>query len=158
MLRALRAFVEFCYIARQNSHSSISLALLDDSLARFHRYRRVFVRTGVRKPNSVPPRQHSLVHYSRAIRLFGSPNGLCSSITESKHIDAVKKPWRRSNRYEALGQMLTINTRNDQLLSARNEFRKKGMLKNLSLISNGLINSISSSIQVLIYFSRYPYP
>ncbi|KAJ6617373.1 hypothetical protein B0H10DRAFT_2176466 [Mycena sp. CBHHK59/15] len=27
-----------------------------------------------------------------------APNGLCSSITESKHIKAVKQPWRRSRR------------------------------------------------------------
>lgn len=30
------------------------------------------------------PRQHSLVHYSALIRGFGAPNGLCSSITESR--------------------------------------------------------------------------
>ena len=55
------------------------------------------------------PRQHSIIHYYALIRLFGAPNGLCSSITESKHIRAVKEPWRRSNRNEALGQMLITN-------------------------------------------------
>ncbi|KAH9975649.1 hypothetical protein BJV74DRAFT_862382 [Russula compacta] len=45
---------------------------------------------------------HSLEHYRRNIQLFGAPNGLCSSITESKHIKAVKEPWRRSSHFEAL--------------------------------------------------------
>jgi hypothetical protein len=124
MLRAIRAFLEFCYIVRQDSHSTLSIYQLDDALRRFHRFRQVFVREGVRRPNSTPSRQHSLVHYTHAIRAFGSLNGLCSSITESKHIDAVKKPWRRSNRYDALAQMLTTNDRNGQLRAARNEFEK----------------------------------
>lgn len=31
-------------------------------------------------------------YYAYVITQFGAPNGLCSSITESKHIKAVKKP------------------------------------------------------------------
>ncbi|KIJ58132.1 hypothetical protein HYDPIDRAFT_171393 [Hydnomerulius pinastri MD-312] len=59
---------------------------------------------------------------------FGAPNGLCSSITESRHITAVKRPWRRSNRYEALGQMLLTNQRLDKLSAARVQFADRGML------------------------------
>ncbi|KAJ7678406.1 hypothetical protein B0H17DRAFT_109703 [Mycena rosella] len=43
------------------------------------------------------------------------PNGLCSSITESKHIKAVKEPWRRSSRFNALLQMLTTISRLDKV-------------------------------------------
>jgi hypothetical protein len=74
------------------------------------------------------PRQHSLVHYFSLVRAFGAPNGLCSSITESKHIKAVKEPWRRSSRYEALGQMLLTNQRLDKLAAARIDFTHRGML------------------------------
>lgn len=128
MIRAIRAFLEFCYIVRQNSHSTQSLQELENALQEFHQYREVFVETGVRKPNSWPARQHSLKHYLRAILEFGSLNGLCSSITESKHIAAVKKPWRRSNRHDALKQMLVTNTRSDKLRAASNEFRDRGLL------------------------------
>ena len=75
----------------------------------------------------------ALSHYPRGIRLFGSPNGLCSSITESKHIKAVKEPWRRSNRYEALGQMLKTNERLDKLAAARVDFVAWGMLEDTRL-------------------------
>lgn len=50
---------------------------------------------------------------------FAAPNGVCSSITESRHITAVKKPWRRSNRYNALSQMLLTNQRLDKLAALR---------------------------------------
>ena len=67
-------------------------------------------------------------HYIDRIWDFGAPNGLCSSITESKHIKAVKEPWRRSNRFEALGQMLLTNLRLDKIAAARVDFAARGML------------------------------
>ena len=102
---------------------------LRDALSRFHQYREIFRTTGVRPDGFSLPRQHSLVHYEALIRLFGAPNGLCTSITESKHIKAVKEPWRRSNRYEALGQMLLTNQRLDKLAAAAIDFEKRGMLE-----------------------------
>ena len=105
-----------------------SLDALDAALERFHHYREVFRIPDVRPNGFSLPRQHSLKHYRRHIENFGAPNGLCSSITESKHITAVKKPWRRSSRFEALKQMLIINTRNDKLAAARANFTSQGML------------------------------
>lgn len=78
------------------------------------------------------PRQHSLTHYRALIRAFGAPNGLCSSITEAKHIKAVKEPWRRSNRHKALGQMLLTNQRIDKLSATRIDFHERGMLEGTS--------------------------
>ena len=74
------------------------------------------------------PRQHSLVHYKLNIQEFGAPNGLCSLITESQHITAVKKPWRRSSRFDALGQMLVTNQRLDKLNAMRADYILRGML------------------------------
>ncbi|KAF9784556.1 hypothetical protein BJ322DRAFT_1006884, partial [Thelephora terrestris] len=79
------------------------------------------------------PCQHLMVHYYNNIKNFGSPNGLCSSITESKHITAVKHPWRRSNRYKALSQILKVNERLDKLTAARADFNTRGMLTNSTL-------------------------
>ncbi|KAJ7064481.1 hypothetical protein C8F01DRAFT_1209068 [Mycena amicta] len=64
----------------------------------------------------------TLEEIEAALARSGPPNGLCSSITESKHIKAVKEPWRRSSRYEALTQMLTINNRLDNLAASRVDF------------------------------------
>jgi hypothetical protein len=132
MVRCIRAFLEFCCIARQDIHDGKSLKELDDALTHFHHYREIFVTTGVRDGFGLP-RQHSMDHYLSLIRAFGSPNGLCSSITESKHIKAVKEPWRRSNHYNALGQMLLTNQRLDKLAALRVDFTRRGMLKGTCL-------------------------
>ena len=129
MVKCLSAFLDFCYIARRNFITATNLNELEDALTRFHLHREIFVGTaGVTGDRISLPRQHSLMHYIRCIRLFGSPNGLCSSITESKHIKAVKEPWRRSSRFKALAQMLLTNSRMDKLAAARQEFRKLGMM------------------------------
>lgn len=128
MVQALRAFLEFCYIARRDIHDTNSLSDLGNALERYHTFRQIFQECGVRVDGFNLPRQHSCLHYSQLIRAFGSPNGLCSSITESKHIKAVKEPWRRSNRFNALGQMLLTNQRLDKLAAARVDFTYRGML------------------------------
>ena len=119
MIRALRTLLEFIYIARRNKLDTNNIQEMRMALTEFHQSREIFVTTGVRDPDSVPPRQHALMHYPKLIRDFGAPNGLCSSITESQHIVSVKDPWRRSNRYNALGQMLTTNQRSDKLAAVR---------------------------------------
>ena len=133
VIKTLNAFLDFCYIARRNVLTEDSLNALNAALERFHHYREIFRVSGVRPDGFSLPRQHALKHYRRHIENFGAPNGLCSSITESKHITAVKKPWRRSSRYEALQQMLTINTRNDKLAAARVDFSSRGMLQGTCL-------------------------
>ena len=131
-MRTFRAFLEFCYIARRDALTEDNLSQLQDALMRFHEYREIFITTGVRS-HFLLPRQHSMVHYHSLIQQFGAPNGLCSSITESKHIRAVKEPWRRSNRNEALGQMLVTNQRLDQLVAARSDFANRKMLNGTCL-------------------------
>ena len=128
MMRAIRAFLEFCYIARRDVIDTQSLRALEEALSRFHRHRVIFEECGVRAEGFNLPRQHFLEHYPTLIRTFGAPNGLCSSITESKHIKAVKQPWRRSNRYKALGQMLLTNERLDKIAACRAKFASHGML------------------------------
>ncbi|KAH9032130.1 hypothetical protein EDB85DRAFT_2073967 [Lactarius pseudohatsudake] len=116
MVKCISAFLDF------------GLDNLQDALTRFHQHRDIFIRTGVRTDISLP-RQHSLVHYFRSICLFGSPNGLCSSITESKHIKAVKEPWRRSSRYHALVQMLRTLSRLDKMAATCHIFTSEGMME-----------------------------
>ncbi|KAH9987753.1 hypothetical protein BJV74DRAFT_491980, partial [Russula compacta] len=129
MVKCVSAFLDFCYIARRDTITSDALDQLEDALARFHFHREAFVGTaGVDGDQVSLPRQHSLKHYLRSIQLFGSPNGLCSSITESKHIKAVKEPWRRSSRYKALVQMLRTICRLDKLTAACRAHTKLGMM------------------------------
>ena len=95
--QAFRAFLEFCYIAYQNVQDTWSLTTLSDAPECFHKYQTIFTKCGVQVDSFALPRQHFLVHYVDLIHAFGAPNGLCSSITESKHIKAVKEPWHHSS-------------------------------------------------------------
>ncbi|KAG1793243.1 uncharacterized protein HD556DRAFT_1443669 [Suillus plorans] len=126
MVQALRALLDFIYIAHRNIISSNSLDAMDDALKRFHRYREIFQTSGL-------------------IQAFGAPNGLCLSITESKHIKAVKEPWRRSSRFEALSQMLLTNQCLDKLAASCVDFTDHGMLRGtcLSYVLNklGILNT-----------------
>ena len=129
-----RTFLDFCYLVRQDMINDNSLSLIQIAIDRFHHFREIFQILGVRPTGFSLPRQHSLSHYPELIRLFGAPNGLCSSITESKHIKSVKEPWRRSNRCNALGQMLITNQRLDKLAAARINFESRGMLRGIVLM------------------------
>jgi hypothetical protein len=142
VIKCLSAFLDFCYIARRNVITSEALDELQNALDRFHYYREFFVGTaGVNGDFISLPRQHSLLHYLRSIRLFGSPNGLCSSITESKHIEAVKEPWRRSSRYNALIQMLRTLCRLDKLAAAQRAFAELGMMDGTAATYTAMIQA-----------------
>ena len=97
-----------------------SLAALDSALQQFHNHCEIFCTSGVHTEGFNLPRQHSLIYYLKLICDYGVPNSLCSLITESKHIKAVKEPWQCSSCYEALSQMLLINQHLD--------FAEHGML------------------------------
>jgi hypothetical protein len=127
MVRTLSAFLEFCYLVRRSQIDEDILFKINAAIERFHKEREIFIECGIRVDFNLP-RQHSLLHYPNLIKMFGAPNGLCSSITESKHIKAVKQPWRRSSRNEPLGQMLLINQRLDKLSAMRVELLSHDML------------------------------
>ena len=150
ILRVFRAFLEFCYIAWHDTINEDMLAEMADALARFHHHRKIFEEIGIRPKGFSLPRQHSLIHYPALIRSFGAPNGLCSSITESKHIAAIKKPWQRSNCYEALGQMLLINQRLDKLAASYVDFANRGMLEGTCL--SDALNLIGRSFTLVLSF------
>jgi hypothetical protein len=117
MVRAISAFLEFCYLVRRLQIDSTTLEQIETAIARFQQEHTIFIETEVRI-DFLLPRQHLLFHYRSLIQQFRAPNGLCSSITESRHITAVKQPWRCSNRNEPLGQMLLTNQRLDKLAAS----------------------------------------
>ena len=120
--------MEFCYLVRRSVLDEDDINEIRHAIARFHQERVIFQEEGVCPDGISLPRQHSLVHYPFLITEFGAPNGLCSSITESKHIKAVKEPWRRSNHHQALAQMLLTNQCLDKLAASHVDFQSCGML------------------------------
>jgi hypothetical protein len=74
-----------------------------------------------------------MVHHFQLIQAFGAPNSLCSSIIESKHIKAIKKPWHHSNHFNAIGQMLLTNQQLNKLVASHVDFTSHSMLKGTCL-------------------------
>ncbi|KAG1717759.1 hypothetical protein EDD22DRAFT_983820 [Suillus occidentalis] len=140
MVRAFRALLQFCYLARRDIVTEDTLNQIQDALHRFHHYRKIF---DLVVPTFSLPRQHSMIHYTDMIRLFGAPNRLCSSITESKHIKAVKEPWRWSSRHNALGQMLVTNQCLDKLAASCVDFDARGMLTGTILSIAALAHEVA---------------
>jgi hypothetical protein len=127
MVQCLASFMELCFLFCRNAITATDIKRIQYELDRLHQLREVFIEAGVRADISLP-RQHALLHYVTGIMNFGSPNGLCSSITESKHIVAVKNPWRRSSRYKALAQMVRTINRLDKLAALHRVYLKQGMM------------------------------
>ncbi|KAI0314791.1 hypothetical protein OF83DRAFT_1165069 [Amylostereum chailletii] len=128
IVQTISALLDFYYLVRRPEFDADTLDAIDTAVSRFHHHREVFREAGVHPTGFSLPHQHAMSYYCVLIQDFGSANGLCSSITESRHITAVKKPWRRSNRYSALGQMLLTNQRLDKLIAIRATFVEHGML------------------------------
>lgn len=127
IVKCFSAFTDACYIFRRNVILSTALHKAQSLVEFFHELRKVFIDEGVWDSISLLC-QHALSHYAQLIIQFGSPNGLCSSITESKHIKAVKEPWRWSSRFKALVQMLRCIIQLEKMAAFRRELRRKGLL------------------------------
>ena len=121
-----------CYYVHCDFHDNKSLKATEEALNCFHQYRDVFVEVGLWDDFNLP-QQHSLCHYVHLIWEYSSPNGLCSSIMENKHIKAVKEPWQQLSKWEPMGQMLVTNQWMDKLAASHMIFESCGMLKGTCL-------------------------
>ncbi|TFY54970.1 hypothetical protein EVJ58_g8548 [Rhodofomes roseus] len=104
LVRAIRALLDFVYLAQLPAHTSTTLAQLEDSLARFHANKAIFVALGIRDHFNFP-KLHSLQHYVTGIKMFGTADGTNTAQSEHLHISLAKDPWRKSNRKDEYPQM-----------------------------------------------------
>ena len=121
-----------CALVQCDFHDTKSLEATQEALDKFHHYHDIFKDVGIHEDFNLPW-QHSLQHYVHLVQEYGSPNGICSSITENKHIKAVKKPWRQLSRWQAMCQMFINNQCMDKLAAPCTLFKSCGMLKGTCL-------------------------
>jgi hypothetical protein len=134
MVKCLSVFMDLCYLFCRNAITYSDLKRIKYELCQFQQLRDIFIETGVHKSISLP-RQHALGHYFTSIVPFGSLNGLCSLITKSKHIKAVKEPWQRSSHFKALSQMVHTVTRLDKLAVLHQIYLQCGMMVGMTAAS-----------------------
>ncbi|KAH8980428.1 hypothetical protein EDB86DRAFT_3236727 [Lactarius hatsudake] len=106
VIRTARALLDFLYLAQLPSHTTETLLRLEESLARFHDNKDVFVDLGIRE-HFIIPKVHSLSHYKSSITLFGSTDNYNTEQTERLHIDFTKDAYRATNRKDEYPQMTT---------------------------------------------------
>jgi hypothetical protein len=128
IVRCLSAFLDACYIARCQEIDNEALSTLKSTLWKFQENHKMFQTSGVRPTGFSLPRQHAFMYYCHQIEDFSVLGGLCSSITKSRHIMAIKKPWQRSNCYNAMGQMLLTNQQLNKLATMCSDFVTHSML------------------------------
>lgn len=116
IMHAARALLDFILMAQLPSHTDSVLKDMDDALDTFHRYKDAFIKAGARDPPHFNiPKIHALVHYTAAIRAFGSPDGYNTELPERLHIDLAKAGYRHSSRKDYGPQMVNWLARQERL-------------------------------------------
>ena len=114
LLRAVRALMDFIFLAQYKTHTSDTISKMQDHLTQFHDNKAIFVDLGVRKKFNLP-KLHSLSHYNSSIRLFGTADGYNTEQSERLHIDLAKDAYRATNHKEEFSQMTKWLERRERL-------------------------------------------
>ncbi|PSR97711.1 hypothetical protein PHLCEN_2v4277 [Hermanssonia centrifuga] len=96
---AVRALLDFVYLASLQAHTSVTLAALHQSLNDFHTHKQIFIDLGARSPEHFnTPKYHMLEPYVELILNFGSADGFNTEWSEQLHINYAKDGYRASNK------------------------------------------------------------
>ncbi|KAI0648469.1 hypothetical protein C8Q79DRAFT_1045282, partial [Trametes meyenii] len=112
---AVRALLDFMYLAQYPAHTADTLNLLKDALQRFHDNKAIFVRLGIQIDFNFP-KLHSLDHYILSIELFGTTDNYDTQFTERLHIDFAKDAYRATNWKDEFPQMTLWLERREKIL------------------------------------------
>ena len=104
LIKAVRAILDFLYLAQYVSHTSETLERLNNSLSRFHENKAILIDLGTRHHFNIP-KIHSLIHYTTSIKLFGTTDNYNTEQTERLHIDFAKDAYRATNHKDEYRQM-----------------------------------------------------
>ncbi|KAI1797995.1 hypothetical protein LXA43DRAFT_875754 [Ganoderma leucocontextum] len=115
LVRAVRATLDFLYIAQYPAHTSETLVQLRTALEHFHANKGIFVDLDIRQHFHFP-KLHSLDHYPNSIKLFGTTDNYNTEHTERLHIDFAKEAYRATNCKDELPQMTLWLERREKIL------------------------------------------
>ena len=114
VVKAVRALLDFVYLAQLPSHTTDTLRRLQESLQSFHSNKSVFVDLGTRDGFKFP-KLHSMIHYVSSIILFGTTDNYNTEQTERLHIDFTKDAYRSTNRKNEYSQMTAWVERRERI-------------------------------------------
>ncbi|KAE9389336.1 hypothetical protein BT96DRAFT_835060 [Gymnopus androsaceus JB14] len=103
-ISAVRAILDFIYLAQYPTHDEDTLGYMRDALSRWHQNKACFITLEVHESLNIP-KFHALEHYLDMIRFFGTTDNFNTEMFERLHIDFAKKGWRASNKRDEFPQM-----------------------------------------------------
>jgi hypothetical protein len=104
-VRAVKAILDFIYLAQYSTHDGTILTYMKDALKDFHRNKKYFVDVGCQEHLNLP-KLHSLSHYVESIKLLGTTDNYNTEMFERLHIDFAKHGWRATNQRDEFSQMI----------------------------------------------------
>ncbi|KAI0040234.1 hypothetical protein FA95DRAFT_1503142 [Auriscalpium vulgare] len=109
---AIRALLDFVYVAQYPSHNDDTLGYLRTRLRLFHQNKAIFATLGI---NLELPKLHAMLHYAESIELFGTTDNYNTEYTERLHIDLAKQAYRATNHKDEYPQMTTWLIRKEKI-------------------------------------------
>jgi hypothetical protein len=104
IVKAVRALLDFLYLAQYRCHTSDTIHRMHASLSTFHDNKAVFLDLEIREHFNFP-KIHSLIHYASSIKLFGTTDNYNTEQSERLHIEFTKDAYRATNRKDEYPQM-----------------------------------------------------
>lgn len=152
IVKAVRALLDFLYLAQYQCHTSDTINQLQDCLSTFHHNKVVFCDLGVRKHFNIP-KFHSLIHYTSSIKLFGTTDNYDTEQSERLHIDFTKDAYRATNRKDEYSQMTLWLERREkiQLHSASINQRQQNQQQSPLRKPLGPPNAYAQSIKMTLH-------
>ncbi|KAJ3502648.1 hypothetical protein NLJ89_g8789 [Agrocybe chaxingu] len=124
LIRAVRALLDFLYLAKYPIHTSQTLDNLDDALRQFHENRDIFVALGIRLNFDIP-KLHYAGHYRYFLEFFGTADNFNTEYTERLHIDMAKDAYAASNTKDEYPQMTSWLDRRERVMQHAKYLRRR---------------------------------
>ena len=133
LLHAVRAILDFLYLAQLHVITTRHLALMKRALDTFHDNKQIFIDLDIRE-NFKIPKLHACLHYITSITFFGTTDNYNTQQTERLHIDLSKKAFRATNMKDEYPQMTNWLERQEMIMhhSKYVEWRHQGLSTNPS--------------------------
>ncbi|PPR07623.1 hypothetical protein CVT24_004179 [Panaeolus cyanescens] len=113
-IMAVTGLLDFIYLAQYEAHCADTFGYMKKALKQFYDNRDFFIEIGVRKHFNIP-KFHSLTHYIRSIKMFGTTDNYNTEMFERLHIDFAKMGWRASNKRDEFPQMINWLDRQEKV-------------------------------------------
>lgn len=116
LVLAVRAVLDFLYLAEYPAHTSKTLALMDDALRHFHTNKSIFIELGIRSNFNIPKLHWITKHWRSAIERVGTSDNYDTQYTERLHIDFTKDAYRATNHKDEFRQMTCWLERKEKVM------------------------------------------